>query len=355
MVLVAALVGCGPRERATPTTVAQAWQASKPADRTANEAQSTSRPSAPVTRGAAGPLPESSSSDRPIATVNGRPIARRRMIDLLLRSKGAGLLEQLIVLDAVELLAAQHGLHVTGADVDREYDRALRRLADPLAGVTPDSFDRKQAERVLDAVLAQRNLSREEFVIGVRRNAFLRRIVESQRTFSEEELRAEFERLYGRRVQIRHIQLATPAEVARVHERLAAGEDFSALAHRYSANIASAKEGGLLEPFSAHDEQVPSLLRDVAFGLEPGSVSGAVRIGDWYNFVQVVAVLPPEAVEFEQVRYEIEQSLGDRAAEPAMRELYETLFNEADIRIHDPVLHEAFQKTYPDRPRETDG
>ena len=143
--------------------------------------------------------------------------------------------------------------------------------------------------------------------------------------------------------------------MARVQERLAAGEDFSALARRYSANIASAKEGGLLEPFSAHDEQVPSLLRDVAFGLEPGSVSGAVRIGDWYNFVQVVAVLPPEAVEFEQVRYEVEQSLGDRAAEPAMRKLYETLFNEADIRIHDPVLHEAFQKTYPDRPRETGG
>ena len=353
--LVAALVGCAPRERATPANVARAWQASQPAARTGDGTQGEPTPSAPASRDLTVPVPEASSPDRPIATINGRPVARRRVIDVLLRSKGAGLLEQLIVLDAAERLAAQRDLYVTAADVDREYDRALRRLVDPLTNVTPDTFDQERAERVLDAVLLRRNLSREEYLIGVRRNAYLRRIVESQRIYSEEELRREFDRIYGLRVQVRHIQLATPAEVARVQERLAAGEDFSAVARRHSANTASAREGGLLEPFSAQDEQVPRPLREVAFGLEPGAVSGAVRIGDWYHFVQVVAPVPPEAVEFEQVRDEVQQSLRNRAAEPAMRELNETLFKEADIRIHDPILHEAFQRRFADRLREVGG
>ena len=347
-VVATMLFGCAARESVTPPTVAQEWQARTSTGKSADLAPTATSP-VQVLEGKTDAFPQTPPPDRPIATVDGRPIARHRVIDVLLRSKGPSLLEQLIVLDAAEQLAAQRGLQVTPADVEREYDQALRRLTDPLAAVTPGRFDRQQAERVLDAVLARRNLSSEEFLMGVRRNAFLRRIVESQQTFSEEDLRAEFERLYGRRVRVRHIQLATPSEVARVQERLAAGEDFAELARRYSANVASAKEGGLLEPFSDQDERVPDLLRDVSFELQPGDVSGAVRVGDWYHFVQLVDVLPPEPVDFEQVRYEVEQRLRRRATEPAMRQLYKTLFDEADLRIHDQVLQEAFQQMYPHR------
>ncbi len=345
----AILVGCGPRERVAPSTVGKAWQEQQQTESPAKPASQE-----PALRTATGPTGEGQARDTisrepPIATVDGQPIARRRVVDLLLRSHGVGVLEQLIVLDAAERLATDKGLSITRADLDREYDHALRQLTDPLATVTPESFDRAAAERVLENVLARRNISREEFLTGVRRNALLRRIVESEQAFTDEQLRQEYDRRYGRRVRIRHIQLATPAEVGRVEDRLATGDAFDELARRFSANEASARRGGLLKPFSARDEDLPRLLRDVAFGLAPGEVSSAARVGDWYHLIKLVEALPAENVDFPQVRTELEQRLRDRLTGPAMRALYERLFQEATIRIHDPVLQQAFGEKHPDR------
>jgi foldase protein PrsA len=282
----------------------------------------------------------------PIARVNDHPIARRRVVDLLLQSHGVGILEQLIVLDEAERLAAKKGLTVSQADVDREYELALRRLTDPLSSMTSGPFDREAAERTLEAVLADRNISREEFLIGMRRHAYLRRIVESEQVLTEEQLRAEFERSFGRRVQVRHIQLATPRQIDSVRQRLAAGDKFAELARAYSANTVSAPAGGLLEPFSPDDQDVPASFRQAAFALRPPEVSDAIRVGEWYHILQLEKVIPAEDVDFEQVRGEVERKLRYRLTEPAMQRLYERLFREANIDIHDPVLKKAFETTH---------
>ena len=253
------------------------------------------------------------------------------------------------------MAAADAGLTITQADIDREYEQALRSLGDPLSSITPEPFDRETAEHLLETVLSQRNVSREEFDVITRRNAYLRKIVESQQVLTEEQLRLEFGRLYGKRVQVRHIQLGTLAEVARVKERLAAGEDFGELAGRYSANTASARSDGLLDPFSAGDEEVPALLRETAFSLVPRQVSDAVRIGEWYHLVKVERLLPAVEKEFEQVRAELERSARRRLSGPAMYELFESLFRGASIEIHDPALEEAFNRKHEDRVRRAAG
>jgi parvulin-like peptidyl-prolyl isomerase len=277
------------------------------------------------------------------------------VIDLLLRAQGVGILEQLVVLDSAERLAAEKILVVTKEDVDREYELALRRLTDPLASVNAGPFDRAAAERSLQAVLAQRNISQEEFLLGMRRHAYLRRIVESELAFSDEQLQEEFERSFGRRVKVRHIQLATPRQVSRVQERLASGEDFAAAARDYSANLISAEVGGLLEPFSAANEELPAAFREAAFALQPGEVSGAVRVGEWYHILKLVEVIPADDVDPEEVRGELEGKLRERLIEPGMQELYEQLFREAVIEIHDPVLKESFFRAHPERGKRSSG
>jgi parvulin-like peptidyl-prolyl isomerase len=286
-----------------------------------------------------------------VATVNGREIPRARLTSLLLRSHGILVLEQLIGLETAEAAATARGLTVTQADVDREYDRALRRLGDPLSSVTPQDSDRQSAERLLEAVLAQRRVSREEFDLIMRRNAYLRKIVESRQVFTEEQVRQEFQRNYGKRVQVRHIQLATLREVEQVKERLAGGEDFGELATRYSANTASAKEGGLLAPFSEEDETVPSLFRRVAFALGEGGVSDALRVDEWYHLIKLEKVIPSEDVAYERVREEVVRSLRERVTEPAMFELFAELFDGATIEIHDAALRESFLEKHSDRGR----
>ncbi len=283
-----------------------------------------------------------------IATVNGRPMSRKRVVDLLLRSGGVGVLEQLIVLDEAQAAAADRGLSISDADVQREYDSALRMLSDPLAGLTSGALDREAAERSLRAVLADRNISHDEFFLGMRRRAYLRRIVESTLQFSDEDLRTEFQRRYGERVQVRHIQLAVPRNVDRIRDRLAAGEDFAEMARIHSANLTSAEQGGLLQPFSRDDPAVPDLLRKTAFSLMVGEVSGALRIGDWVHLLKLERRLPSEPVAMESVRDALLAGLRERAIEPEMQRLYEKLFRGAKIVIHDPVLRTAFERAHPD-------
>ncbi|MGB2987046.1 MAG: peptidylprolyl isomerase [Phycisphaerae bacterium] len=340
------LSGCASQDHAPAGSVAAAWERQGRTEASPARADDA-RPVAKVANGAR----EDATSDPPIATVDGRRIPRNRVVDLLLRSHGASALEQLIGLETAATAATKKGLTITQTDVGREYDRALRRLADPLSPVTPQTFDRKAARRLLETVLVQRNISREEFDLIMRRNAHLRKIVESEQVFTEEQLRREFRRVYGKRVRVRHIQLATLREVEQVKERLADGEGFGELAARYSANTASAKANGLLDPFSAEDEELPALFRQVAFTLKPGEVSSAVRVGEWYYLIKMEKLLPPENRDFEQVRGELERTLRERVTDPAMFQLFEKLFQQATIQIHDPVLKEAFDKKHPDRVR----
>jgi foldase protein PrsA len=286
-----------------------------------------------------------------IATIDGVPIPRHRIVDLLLASHGVGVLEQVIGLEAARTLARERGLVVTTSDFDTERSRSLKRLTDPLASVTPDSVDKAESERVLQRILSERNISESEFNLVLERNAILRKIVESQIAFSEYQLRDELERTYGERVRVRHIQLATSGEIARLRERLHKGEDFPDLAIRYSANRASAERGGLLEPFSQNDDRLPFAFREAAFGLSVGDVSDPIRIGEWYHILRLEQRLPAEPQDIESVRPELEARLRERLVEPAMFDLYEKLFQQATIRIHDPVLREAFERKHPGRLR----
>lgn len=286
-----------------------------------------------------------------IATVNGRSISRQRLDKLLMLSRGPEVLEQLIGLEAANMAADARGLTVTQDDVDREYDRALRRLVDPLSSITPDSFDRGRAEELLRTVLAERKVSHEEFRLVMKRNAYLRKIVASETTFTTDQLRREFDRLYGNRALVRHIQLASLGEVDRVNTAMAAGKGFGELARRFSANTASAGQGGLLDPFSAEDDSLPRVFRNVAFSLAPDAVSSPVRVGEWYHLIKLERIVPPEDVQFEQERDDLVRRLRDRDSERAMFEAFENLFLEASIEIHDPALRAAFdrKRSEPDR------
>ncbi len=338
--------GCTARDRTPGESIATAWQRS---DRI------TTRPAEtdlhPTVEGEVISPGGSQTLGAAIATVNNRPIPRRRLVELLLQSHGAAVLEQLIGLETAAMAAAESGVIITGVDVGREYDRALQKLAGPLSSLTPAPLVRQEAERLLETVLLERGVAREEFNLIMQRNAYLRKIVEAGTVIADRQLREEFNRLYGRRAQVRHIQLATLGELEHVKARLAAGEDFGKLAHRYSANVASARVGGLLDPFSAEDDSAPPLFREVAFSLDPDEVSSAVRVGEWYHLIKVERVFPAEEHDFESVRLELERSLRERIAEPAMYELFENLFEQANIEIHDPALRTAFQRKHPGRAR----
>jgi len=337
------LCGCPSPQKVESLSVGGAWQRQTetrplPAATSTGQSPEVGGLDAPIERPAS-----STTHDSPIAVVDGRAVPRARLVELLLRSHGAAAFEQLVVLDCAIHLAAEKGLTVGREDVAHEYDKALQRLSDPLAGITPGVLDRASAERVLDSILSERNTSRHEFHLRMEVNVYLRAIVESDLVITDAQLRAEYERSYGRRVQVRHIQAASLAAIDAVLRRLQAGEDFAETARRHSVNPNTAATGGLLAPFSADDDRVPELLRKEAFALEAGRTSAAIRVGAWYHVLKLDQVLPPQAADFDRVRPDLERAVRSRLTEPAMAELYGRLLADAAIVIHDPILKDAFQ------------
>ena len=342
------LSGCVAGDRTPTGSVATAWtgfydEPRGPAD------DDRARAAGFTPRGSA--AQEGALSPQTIAMVNGQPIARSRVVGLLLRSRGVEILEQLLGLEVAAMAATHRGLTITRADINREYDLVLKSLAGPLSSSAPEPPDDEAVERLLASVLAERSMSREELDTITRRNAYLRKIIESQQTLTEGQVQREFQRVYGKRVRVRHIQLATLAQVARMKERLRAGEDFGELAGRYSANVAGAENQGLLDPFSAEDEELPALFRKTAFTLETGEVSSAVRLGEWYHLIKLEDVLPAADRNFADVRGELERSLRERVTQPAMAKLLEKLLREANIAIDDPILAEGFERKHRERGR----
>lgn len=338
--------GCASPEEGAAGSVASAWQAKMRQGNTASAEE-------PDTAGSAvTDIPDRASSagdDEVIAVVNGQPISRSRVVELILQSHGIGVLEQLIGLEAARQSAKRKGVTIAESDVHFEFDLALRRLSDPLASVASGEFDRTEAQRVLDAVLAERNISREELFVTLRRNAYLRKIIRQDLAVTEQQLRDEFDRVYGDRVEVRHIQLGSPGEAARISERVARGEEFAELASRYSANVGSGRRGGLLDPFSSKDEEIPVIFRQVAFALHPGEVSDVVRVGEWHHLIKLERILPAESHDFDDVRSDLERRLTERLVETQMRELYEELLGNASIEIRDPTLRVQFEQRHRQR------
>ena len=285
-----------------------------------------------------------------IAFVGGDPIPRRDLINLLLDGHGVGAFEQLLVLHAARRLADERGLTITQADIDAEYDRSIQSLLGETVSGDPEFLRRQAGELLLDDVLASRNLARSEFRVVMRRNAYLRKLVDADLEVTDQQLREEFERRYGERVEIRHIQLISRSDVGKVVGQRTAGVDFGELAMRYSANRRTGEKRGLLPPFSADDPDIPKALRDAAFSLPAGRESKAIQVEGWYHLIRVERRLPAQGASFDDLRDDLERSLRPRLTDAHMQTLYAELFGNADIRIVDPKLRELFFQRHADHP-----
>lgn len=221
----------------------------------------------------------------------------------------------------------------------------------PAATTDPPAVDIAEAEAVLDQVLRRNRVGRKQFMLKVEMDACHRALAESDVTISDELLPAEYERAYGERVRVRHIQLDSLSDVRAVRERLRAGEPFADLAKQLSRNTVTGMNGGLLPTFSRYDEDVPPLLRDTAFELEVGQISNAIQQDGSYHVLLLDARYPASNVDIEYVKDELHRRLRRRIVQDRMVEIAGRLFDRAKIEIRDPMLRKQFEARYV-RPRE---
>jgi len=280
-----------------------------------------------------------------VALVNGHPIAREELVDILIEAHGVDVLQQLIILRAAKQETRKRGLRVTPGDVDAEFQSALDRIAEN-AGMSPNEATEQNKREALRQVLDERGVSLAEFMIGMERNAHLRRLVETDLRITEETLREEFARRYGARVHIRHIQIDQRDNrgLNQALELLARGSDFADVARQLSKNPETAARGGEMEPFTFDDPEIPPAIRETAFALKQGGVSSPVLAGQFFHILKLERRIPADRARFEDKRAEVEKSLRERAIPQAMAKLAVELFKEAKISVLDSNLRAQYQE-----------
>ncbi|MEW6250693.1 MAG: peptidylprolyl isomerase [Planctomycetota bacterium] len=279
-----------------------------------------------------------------IALVNGNPISKRKMVAALLEAHGIQMLQQFIVLELAKEETARLSLRVSPAEIEQEFQRALDQIAPP---ADEKGKPLTQAERLqaLELLLQRKGVSMTEFRLGMERNAHLRKAIAQGLRIDEALLREEYARLYGEKVEVRHIQVGDIAGLHAALNRLNRGEDFAEVARTVSTNAESAGQGGLLPPFTFKDEEVAPVLREAAFALQPGETSRPVLVGRWWHILKLERRLPSGAARFEDVRDKVEESLRDRVLRREMNARITELFKKANVRILEPGLKERYEKT----------
>jgi parvulin-like peptidyl-prolyl isomerase len=278
-----------------------------------------------------------------VAIVNGRPIARQRMVEVLVEAHGLSIMQQLIVLELAKQETKRRGLEVTVADVDAEFRSSLAQIA-PGVG-SEDGMNEENQRKALQILLEDRNISMAEFMIGMERNAHLRKAVKQELRINEATLREEFARTCGERVVVRHIQIdvSDSAALNRALDLLSQGKDFAEVARQVSQNPETAARGGQMEPFTFNDAQYPAALREAAFSLRPGEVSAPIRVERRFHILKLERRIPPQDARFEDMRDQVEARLLERVIPQQMNQLAQELFQNAKIRVLDSELRKEFE------------
>jgi parvulin-like peptidyl-prolyl isomerase len=220
----------------------------------------------------------------PVATVNGKPIARadyERQVILAttyLKNQGVDdttpdgkqtiatmrdeLLDQMIDQEIINQAAAKEGLTVTSAEVDAQ-------IADTVA--------QAGGQEMLDAWYKTSGFTKEEYTQAVREqlagDKLFNKVVAGVATTADQ-------------VHARHIMLATKEAADAVVTRLKKGEDFAAVALDASTDEGSKAEGGDLG-FFPKGFMIPEF-ENAAFALEPGKFSEPVETQYGFHVIMVV-------------------------------------------------------------------
>jgi parvulin-like peptidyl-prolyl isomerase len=296
------------------------------------------------------PTPARAQDGDAVVIVNGHPISKRRMTDLLMEAHGLQLMQQLIVLELAQEETAKRKIKVSAADVEREYNEAVAKIA-PQTNATGQPLTDDERRQALEYLLQEKGLSMTEFKIGMERNAHLRKLVEADLKIDDAVLREEFGRLYGEKVEVRALQVADTNSLHEALNQLEKGADFAALAQRISQDPPTAQRGGLMDAFAFNDDAVAPVLREAAFALKrAGERTQPIRVGRWWFILQFERRVPPSDVQFDNVRTEVAAKLKERVVPAEMNRLVAETFRKAEIRVLDSKLKPRFEELMKNNP-----
>ena len=205
-------------------------------------------------------------------------------------------------------------------------------------GLDLDADVRKVIEQSLDRILA---------------NVYFRKVVIKEMTVTKKEIEKYYKtnlKAFEQPEMVRasHILLRVgPRDRAEniikteklakdIKTKLDAGEDFIALAKKYSQDTGTRKKGGDLGFFTRTGKVAQ--ISDVAFSLKPGEVSDPIRTSVGYHILRVEEKKPKHAQPFDKVRGKIRTGLLQEKRVELAKEARKRLEKRYKVVIHSELL-----------------
>jgi peptidyl-prolyl cis-trans isomerase SurA len=118
---------------------------------------------------------------------------------------------------------------------------------------------------------------------------------------------------------------------SKVANEARAGGDFATLAKRYSADDATKDQGGLLPELAPG--QLPQELDQALLALEPGGVTGPVRVGDAYVVVKLVERAPSTIPAYDEAKPILQNRVYAEKMEKARRQWLDSLRRRTHVDV----------------------
>jgi parvulin-like peptidyl-prolyl isomerase len=255
-----------------------------------------------------------------------------------------------------EMLLVQRGRELGYRLTDEQFQKILESIK---------KENRLENEEQFQAALRQEGMTLEDLRRSIERRMLIERVqqveVLQKLSITEEEARAYYAAHQDRfrtpaTVTLREILVAVPetkpearaaaeaeararAETAR--RRIAAGEDFAAVAAELS-DAPSKANGGLVGPIAVA-ELAPALV-EALDTLQPGQVSEPIRTGRGFHIVKLESRSPAAVRPFEEVRDEIADRVFEERRREALQKYLERLRAQAIIEWKSDELRRLYEQ-----------
>ncbi|HIE04288.1 MAG TPA: hypothetical protein EYP61_05965, partial [Candidatus Latescibacteria bacterium] len=164
------------------------------------------------------------------------------------------------------------------------------------------------------------------------RSELIKREVWPKVRVSEEEMRRYYEEhKLGRALRVRHIRVATEEEAEKVVGESKKGRPFEELVRKYSIDSTTVDKGGDLERYFRRDEAAYPI-GDAIWDLKPGEISEPIRVG---NFYEIVQILDEKPVPFEDWKPELRRALWKYKFRVELDAFVENLRKELHVKLHE--------------------
>lgn len=235
-----------------------------------------------------------------VASVEGNPITKDQLYDVMVKQYGTNTISYLIDNKIVEHEAEKKKITIS----DKEKDEEMKTYIDANGG-----------EEQFNSALEQSGVTKADIESEIVNYLKIVKLLESKIEITDKEIESYFEEnkeSYNEpeQVEASHILVEDEGTANEVKEKLAAGEDFAALAKEYSTDTSNADNGGELGYFSK-GEMAPEF-EEAAFSMNKGDISDPVQTDYGFHIIKVTDKKAAKEAELKDYKDEIKQTLFDQ-------------------------------------------